>query len=669
MKKLLSKITAAFVALFVISGAFCVSVSAGSPAGSTGNTGGAGSTGFYDGFSYLVNSGGTTATIIGFGGNATAYGSLPIPSTIYNGNNTYIVTAIGARVFYGNSVIKYVEVPNTITSIGNEAFRECVNLDSVYLSEYVTSIGTNVFTDCPALTIYAPSGSYAVRYAYENGIKVNFSVFNAIGPYWVVYNLNGAAGTPPPSRQVAKNGKASKPTDPTRSGYTFAGWFLKKDGTGTAWDFNTNTVTEDMVLFAKWVLPYKITYFLNGGTNPTSPAPPTAYTYDAGATLPTPTRNGYTFDGWYTTSDFRSGTDVPLKIEPNTKTGDLVLYAKWKSTTYKLDYYLDGGTLPASAPYSYSTDKTLTLPTPTRSGYTFAGWYTNFDRNGNAIYAITAGSQNGDLLLYAKWSQSSYTITYETNGGSLPAGSPTSYTYASGTGLPTPTMSGYKFIGWYTNRNFTGAKLTSISPYTNSSNLILYAKWLKITDVPKGFSVRAASYNSIALSWDEVEDADGYEIYVATGKDGTYSLYKTIKKGETISSRNTGLKTGTTYYYKIRSYSKSGSDILTSGFSEVKSAKPVLKKPASVRVSAESKSTVEISWNEVAGASGYEVHRSVSRDSGFKRVKTVRGDTECENSGLKSNTVYYYKVIAFRTVNGIRIYSPDSAVKSVRTLK
>lgn len=179
-------------------------------------------------------------------------------------------------------------------------------------------------------------------------------------------------------------------------------------------------------------------------------------------------------------------------------------------------------------------------------------------------------------------------------------------------------------------------------------------------------SVKAAGYNSVKLTWDKVNGAAGYRIYRATSKNGTYTKIKTISSRNTTAYKDTKLKTGKKYYYKMRAYRMTGSKRIWASYSKVKSAKPV---PAAVnltKVTARSKSAV-LKWNKVSGASGYVVYRATSKNGKYTRVARVKSNKlTYTNTKLKSKKAYYYKVRAYRTVKGKNVYGSASTAKRVK---
>lgn len=178
--------------------------------------------------------------------------------------------------------------------------------------------------------------------------------------------------------------------------------------------------------------------------------------------------------------------------------------------------------------------------------------------------------------------------------------------------------------------------------------------------------VSSNSYNSNKLSWNKVTGSSGYEVLRATSKTGTYKSVKTITSGSTVSYTDKSLATGTTYYYKVRAYRTVDKKRVYSSYSSIVSAKPVLKTPSVKLTSGSKKATIK--WEKISGASGYEVYRATSKSGKYSKLKTITKNSTVSyvNSSLTKNKTYYYKVRAYRTVNGKKIYSSYSVAKSVK---
>ena len=180
-----------------------------------------------------------------------------------------------------------------------------------------------------------------------------------------------------------------------------------------------------------------------------------------------------------------------------------------------------------------------------------------------------------------------------------------------------------------------------------------------------GIKATSNSYNSIKLTWNKtVNGANGYAVYRSTSKDGKYTLRKTITSKNTIEFTDTGLDTNTTYYYKVRPYRMISDKKEYGSYSEIVCAKPVLSK-TTITVSSKSKKAT-IKWNKVLGASGYKVYSATSSNGTYSLKKTITSINTLSytNTNLVSGKTYYYKVRAYRNVNGKVVYGPYSAVKS-----
>ena len=180
-----------------------------------------------------------------------------------------------------------------------------------------------------------------------------------------------------------------------------------------------------------------------------------------------------------------------------------------------------------------------------------------------------------------------------------------------------------------------------------------------------GIKATSNSYNSIKLTWNKtVNGANGYAVYRSTSKDGKYTLRKTITSKNTIEFTDTGLDTNTTYYYKVRPYRMIEDKKEYGSYSEIVCAKPVLSK-TTITVSSTSKKAT-IKWNKVLGASGYKVYSATSSDGTYSLKKTITSINTLSytNTNLVSGKTYYYKVRAYRNVNGNVVYGPYSVVKS-----
>lgn len=257
--------------------------------------------------------------------------------------------------------------------------------------------------------------------------------------------------------------------NPTKDGYTFLGWYLN-DVLVTEIPVGT---TGDITLVAKWeenvVLPKTITYTLDGGKLPEGA--PTSFMPGTVTTLPVPTKDGYTFLGWY--------INDTLVIEINEDITDSVtVVAKWeeiKVEPLKITYVLNGGKLPEDAPKEFLPGEVVTLPIPTRDKYEFLGWTTKLNST-NYITEISAETTT-NVKYYANWERIEVysAITYVLDGGRLPEQVAEEYLEGKGVELPIPTREGYNFLGWALTEN-ANTYIKSIGA-NQEGPVTVYAKW------------------------------------------------------------------------------------------------------------------------------------------------------------------------------------------------
>ncbi|QMV40697.1 InlB B-repeat-containing protein [Cohnella cholangitidis] len=169
-------------------------------------------------------------------------------------------------------------------------------------------------------------------------------------------------------------------------------------------------------MYAKWTpINYTVTFNSNGGTAVANQT----VSYNSNATAPAaPTRTGYTFGGWYSNTGLTTSFAFTTPI-----TGNTTLYAKWTLNSYTVTFNSNGGSTVSNQTVSHNN--TATAPAnPTKTGYTFGGWYTNAALS-TAFTFTTAIT--GNTTLYAKWTLNNYTVTFNSNGGSAVASQTVSY--------------------------------------------------------------------------------------------------------------------------------------------------------------------------------------------------------------------------------------------------
>lgn len=324
--------------------------------------------------------------------------------------------------------------------------------------------------------------------------------------------FNSQGGTTVESQTVQTGKTISKPADPTKPGYTFGGWYRNADCTA-AWDFETK-VTGPLTLYAKWTgATYIVTFDPSGGI--VTPASKEVTYGSSYGSLPTPTKDGFTFAGWYTEAS--GGTRV---TESTTVTAPLTLYARWTTATYTVTFHANGGTVtPTSMEAAYGSSYG-TLPTPTRTGYTFDGWYTA--ASGGTL-VTTTGTVTSTHTLFAHWTANTYTVAFDPNNGSGSMDSQT-FIYGAAQNLTVNqfTRTGYTFTGWNTASNGTGTTYGNGQSVQNltaeaDGTVTLYAQWA--TEVATTYKVWVAGTQVNNVNMNDVLGDGGSVTY--TPADGT----------------------------------------------------------------------------------------------------------------------------------------------------
>lgn len=310
--------------------------------------------------------------------------------------------------------------------------------------------------------------------------------------YTVTFNSKDGSNVP---KQTVKHGeKVEKPNpEPQKDGSTFGGWYEDENcSENKKWNFDT-PVIKNMTLYAKWndtntpppedVKEFTVAFNTNGG----SKVPSQTIKENEKVSKPDdPTKTNSTFAGWYKDENCTQEYDFN---EPVTKS--FTLYAKWNNENtppsedvkeFTVTFNTNGGSTIASQKVQPNA-KAIKPTTPTKSGYTFKGWFTNISYSQEYDFdtAVTA-----DMTLFAKWEENKttpsnptppetkyYTVTFESNGGSEIS----SQTISSGETamLPqNPIKNDYEFLGWFADKEFNKVYQFS-SPVT--SNITLYAKW------------------------------------------------------------------------------------------------------------------------------------------------------------------------------------------------
>ena len=278
--------------------------------------------------------------------------------------------------------------------------------------------------------------------------------------YLVTFDSNG--GSQVENLLVPYGDNIPVPNVPVKEGYIFEGWVTDKL---EPYLFGTMP-SHDVNLYAKWTAKsYTIIFDSNGGSDVES------INKKCGELISPPSnpyKDGYSFAGWYSDSDFKNlytFTSMPSK--------NLVLYAKWVKEENVINYILDGGINNSGNPTTYLKGEVKEILEPQKEGYSFNGWY--LDETYNNKFCGISSDTDGDLTLYAKWTKKNYMIIFDSNGGSSVQAIVMGYHDQ----IVKPDDSyreGYSFVGWYLDESLTQPFDYVLMP---SKDLNLYAKWTK----------------------------------------------------------------------------------------------------------------------------------------------------------------------------------------------
>ena len=307
---------------------------------------------------------------------------------------------------------------------------------------------------------------------------------------------------------TAGNEKIVLPAAPAKAGYTFGGWYTDKDvwkDRLTEDSFAGRALTENLDVYARYIrneepsaAEYTISFYIDG-------APADIIRTSGNETLDLPAapgKDGYRFAGWFFDNGTWRNELTADTYSEKPLTGDVRVYAFYEKTEepvlpqeYTVFFDVDNGTPVAAV----TTSRIEKQPQTTREGYTFEGWYTdkNFTEKVTFPYEVARAQ-----TLYAKWEKNTYTVHFETDGGTAVGDMIVSVIERA----PSTEKKGYTFDGWYADENFT-EKVTF--PYEVTRAQTLYAKWTQ--NIPAGITFTV--------------DADG----VLTGAEGLTESGMTVE--------------------------------------------------------------------------------------------------------------------------------------------
>lgn len=314
------------------------------------------------------------------------------------------VTYIGFSAFSSCTSLKSITLPSSLSFISGALFLGCSQLTTIHIPVSVTSIGNNAFADCPSLMTVTYPGS---KTQWDDITKGRNS--DVLENHLICAMLEAtftADGESISTQTIDRGGKFTEPAAPSKENHTFAGWYNGDE----KFDFDADTTNAPNVLelVAKWEKSkYTVQFVSDHGSFKDQ-------TIEHGKPIDTdkltiPEVEGYTFDGWYTTNDTHS-----TKFDFSTPiTGDTTVYAKWTANDYEVSFVTEHGDAPDSQNVKYNG--TASDPGKLKEeGYTFIGWYT--DHTCTTEFDFTKPI-TGDTKVYAKWEKNAPVLpdTYELN--------------------------------------------------------------------------------------------------------------------------------------------------------------------------------------------------------------------------------------------------------------
>jgi len=496
------------------------------------------------GFNYTVGLGSFKIdTLYGYRSNYLSGGNGTITIAVYNSSGTLLnsqkdyVTLWFTKGGYDSESTSYWKFNSTtkncehttVSGITGSSITVKITIGSDAFNDYIKN---KTWT----YTISMPAATNSIAHwagGFNNGEGNNGSK--------TMYNLTYTNFTAYPGNSVTYNSSRAT-TIPN-------GFSLSSSIGSSSWAGSWTTYTMPATLtqpayttsmqYDYWPNSYSISYTMNGGTN--SGSNPSSYNVLYGVTFANPSRTGYTFKNWTidgtavtginpgANASFSSSSDLYNKLASRT-TGNKTVVANWTANTYTVNFNANGGSTPTASKTVTYASTYGTLPTPTREGYNFNGWYTAAS-GGSKVTSSTTVSITSTQTLYAQWSAKTYTITYDANGGT---GAPSAQTKTHGVDLvlstteptradakqdtftvmftdrdgylniPSRTCESYNkytFIGWDEEKNVMTASYAPGGKYTTNASATLYANWRAVLIM-----------GAITLPTAEECQRDGYEL-------------------------------------------------------------------------------------------------------------------------------------------------------------
>ena len=320
--------------------------------------------------------------------------------------------------------------------------------------------GTSVYNACKSML----AAGYRIQALANGEEQGNRSTGTASRDDIFTVAFDTAGGTLVKSEKAAYSRTVAMPADPAKERHSFSGWYADS-ALLTEYDFGTE-ITGNITLYAKWTQTVAVVSYSTGlGT----PVPPATVPVGGAVTPPAPpNRDGYKFDFWCTDPEAPNGYEFSAPV-----TGDMTLYARWKAVC-KVSFSSGGG----SAVDGQTVDiggKAVFPPVPSRGNYLFVAWYADSALLTEYDFSTEV---TGSFTLYAKWTQVSNTVSFDSNGGTAV---PNQEAAIGGQVRKpeNPEREGYRFARWCVDTELTQEFFFDTA--TVNCPMRLYAAWSVIT--------------------------------------------------------------------------------------------------------------------------------------------------------------------------------------------
>lgn len=449
------------------------------------------SAGTYNGSSITISSSPATSKSISLSGTVTAAAACTATPTVGAAslNGTFSLTGVGVQCASAdpgsNCSIEYY---GFVYGTSNASGRPNIEDDyAVYNNgAYAANFANTIVPISPAEEFTTGQTIYYRGFAMNGNADANASVgyssaVQSFTPQGVLFYKEKALDNELAYKIVNNGTKVTAPSNPTMTGYTFAGW-KNADG-DAAFNCATTNIDDDYILYADWTINSHTLTWSTDGDALSGDYTGKSGKVNFGTTIVapnTPTKTGYTFKAW---------SPAVAETMPD---NDVTYTATWTADKYDITYKDQGdvafsGTHAVGYPTQHTYGTATTLSTATKTGYTFGGWYTSSDCSTGLVTSLGATDYTAGMTLYAKWTIKSCTIDFDKQSGS---GGSDNASATYGEALPditAPTRLHYIFQGYYDaateGTKYYGADGKSVKNWDKdvTANTTLYAHWTEHT--------------------------------------------------------------------------------------------------------------------------------------------------------------------------------------------